>query len=318
MDMTIEFLLRRVILPLGLALIPTFHADAQAPRQPIKPAFMHERDVDAGFLWPKEPRWEHGLLAGYYNNHSNGPVLYTIGADGYRNETLFTLPDGAIINVFDVALSSKGEMAVVADALTADTRAAMLLVRISSDRKSQTITRTWPYGPTVVTFAPDGTLWTIGVLKNEDNRAAVATHVLRRFDSSGQLLSSMNIMARRGNIDEESYLRSSPDRVGWFTRYGEYFEFSLDGKQIGRYEAPEGTTGLNLTGFALSEEDMAVVGRTMNENEDFLVLDRSTKTWTPAALPKEFITNWAGVIGFDGPTLVTTRSSGNIRRFTTR
>ena len=318
MDIMIEFLLRRVILPLGLALIPTFHADAQAPRQPIKPAFMHERDVDAGFLWPKEPRWEHGLLAGYYNNHSNGPVLYTIGADGYRNETLFTLPDGAIINVFDVALSSKGEMAMVGDALTADTRAATFLVRIQADRNGQTITRTWPYCPHVVVFAPDGTLWTIGLLKNEDATVDIASHVLRRFDASGKLLSSMNIMARRGSADETSFLRSSPDRVGWLTVYGEYFEFSLDGKQIGRYEAPEGATGINLTGFALSDEDVAVVGRAMNGNADFLVLDRSTKTWTPAALPKEFITNWAGVIGFDGPTLVTTRSSGNIRRFTTR
>jgi hypothetical protein len=71
-------------------------------------------------------------------------VLYTIGLDGWRNETPFTLPDGARINVFDVAASEKGQIAIVASALTADTRATALLARISSDRKSQIVARIWP------------------------------------------------------------------------------------------------------------------------------------------------------------------------------
>jgi hypothetical protein len=131
-------------------------------------------------------------------------VLYTIGVDGWRNETLFTLPDGAWIKVFDVAASEKGEIAIVATSLTADTRATAFLAQISSDRKSQILTRIWPYGPHVVTFALDGALWTIGILKNDDATRDLATQVLRRFDTFGKLLSSVILNARGGSADEET------------------------------------------------------------------------------------------------------------------
>jgi hypothetical protein len=55
------------------------------------------------------------------------------------------------------------------------------------------------------------------------------------------------------------FLRSSNDRVGWFTRFDEYFEFSLDGKQIGHYEGPSRNV------LSLIEISLALIsaGRTM-------------------------------------------------------
>lgn len=318
MNMTVAFWFKRFVPWLGFILLSV---EAQVPHGPVTRVFRHDRDVDTGFSWIKRPHWEHGVVVGFYNNDSSGPVIYSIGADGYRNETLFSVPDGARLHIFDIAASANGELAIVSSALTADTRGTAFLARISADRTSQTVTRTWPYCPHVVTFAPDGTLWTVGNLKSDDGTKGLAIHVVRRFDSSGKLLGSLTVGAQDISSDEESYLRASRDRVGWFTWYGEYFEFSLDGRQIGHYKGPDGATQIDITGFALSDADDAVVGRTGKTNADFLVLDREGRTWMPAELPKDSpVPAWAGVMGFDGQTLVTLvgKSPGILRRFLTQ
>jgi hypothetical protein len=95
---------------------------------------------------------------------------------------------------------------------------------------------------------------------------------LRRFDTFGKPLSSVTINARGRSADEETFLRSSHDRVAWFTRFDQYFEFSLDGKQIGPYEGPSRNVtefDRNLTGFALSGENDAVVSRLGKTTADF-------------------------------------------------
>ncbi len=143
-----------------------------------KRTFTHEREVETAFVWETPPRWEGGKLVGYLHNHSSGPIIYTMDRDGTRDETLFTLKDGALIHVSDLAGSPNGEIAIVASALTSDTGGTTFLARISAEREHQTITRTWPYCPKVVTFAADGNIWTIGNMKSEDGTQDLARNVL--------------------------------------------------------------------------------------------------------------------------------------------
>lgn len=209
--------------------------DARARR-----TFTYERDVETAFVWRNIPRWNGEILVGYENNHSSGPVIYTIDRVGRRDEALFVLQDGSQINITDIAASSDGEIAIVGSAFTADTRGTTFLGRIATDRKQQTITRLWPYCPRVVTFAPDGTVWTIGNLKDFENTRDLARNVLRRFDRTGRMLGSRSLEVKGWQTAGTSFLSASQDRVGWFTRDGEYIEFSLDGSEIARYDGPDG------------------------------------------------------------------------------
>jgi hypothetical protein len=253
---------------------------------------------------------------GYINNHSNGPVIVTIDRNGRREETLLTLKDAGHINLTDVAVSSSGEIATIGSALGND-RGTIFVARIARDRQSQVVTPVWPYCPMVVTFAPDGTIWTIGHLKDEENTRAVAFHVLRRFDSSGKLLGSTILNVAGDRTDETSYLRSSQDRIGWLTRGGEYIEFSLDGTEIARYDGP-GAAERDITGVALSPENDVVAGRFRKDKTELDMLDRQTRTWIPVSIPPEFAPTYTRVFGFDGTTLVTNHTNTELRRFNTK
>ncbi len=106
---------------------------------------------------------------------------------------------------------------------------------------------------------------------------------------------------------------ASRDRVGWFTCEGEYIEFSLDGKELGRYDGPK-----RVSGFALSDDNEAVAGQFDKKITRFIVLNRASRTWDPVSLPKADSPGWARVLGFEGSTLLTTTNNGIVRRFKTR
>jgi hypothetical protein len=294
-----------------------------------RPTFMYDRDVQTSFIWSEQPRWDGQILVGYDKNHSPGPIIYSIDREGRREETLLDIPGAAHINLFDIAASREGEIAVVGDAITADTLGATFLVRISADRKQQTITRVWPYCPAVITFVPDGTLWTIGHTKDYENTRDLDLYVLRRFDRTGRMLSSSTQHVRGWATAQTSVLRSSLDRVGWMNLGGQYIEYSFDGSEIGRYEGPVGfltafasrQTGPqrpdlgDIKGMAIDDADSVVVGVFKNRRAEIEVLDRETRTWIPAALPTEYAPKWVRVLGFDGSTLVTYSQNGILRRF---
>ena len=108
---------------------------------------------------------------------------------------------------------------------------------------------------------------------------------------------------------------ASPDRVGWFND-GSYVEFSLDGKEIGRYDGPEGDTLHDLSGVALNDQNDVVLGRFSRKKAEFDLLDRENGTWIPASIEKERLPSWGRVLGFDGATLVVTSTTmGVLSRF---
>lgn len=306
-----------LIVILGVA---EFYLPGQVKEGGAKRIFTHERDVETSSVWDSIPRWDGGRLIGHIQSHSSGPVIFTMDREGRRDETLFTLKDGALINILDVAGSANGEIAIAASAFSADKRAATFIARISADREHQTITRTWPYCPKILTFTPDGTVWTIGNLKDDEDTQDIANHVLRRFDPSGKMLGSATLRVQGWQTATTSFLRASRDRVGWFTRAGEYLEFSLDGQEIARYPGPEGAgvESRNITGMVLSEDNEVIVGHFGRATAEFMILDRERRSWKAVSVSKEQLPEWAFVLGLDGDTLVTFSTSGRLGRFKTR
>lgn len=276
--------------------------------------FAHERDIQTAFQWHEIPRWDNGRLVLTDTHRSKAPIIFTFDSEGRDEQTLFTLKDAALISVLDVAASQDGELALAGGAVTEDSRGACFIARIAADRNNQIVTRTWPYCSMVLTFAPDGTIWTLGHLKDEENTREIQRNVLRRFDAWGKLISSLNLTVSGWRIPDNSYLRASRDRVGWFASSNEYFEFALDGSEIGHYGGPPGMDFNDISGVAISDQNEVVAAWFGKRIAQIMTLDRTSRKWTPVSLATGTPV-WARILGFDGTTLIMYSKNGQFQRY---
>jgi hypothetical protein len=314
-----------LILCIGLGL-SSLGQTPKAKPAPIKSLAFHDI-LQTTRHWQEFPRWDGDRLVGFENNFSAGPILFAVDAEGRHEDMVFSIEGAASLILYQIARSPEGEIAVVGDAIASDQRLATFVARVSLKDRTQTLTRTWPYCPKAVTFAPDGTIWTMGLLKRDDNsRSDVAYHVLRHFDKSGASLYSRVIDIPQGVGDNVSYLGAARDRLGWLTASGEYIEFALDGADLGRYPGPDGVD-YSLESSKWSNRSMAisadgqVVVAIMHEKEKqatFHLLNRVDRTWSVLSVPESRQWGWIRLLGFDGDRLVATGSRiGEVRRLKT-
>src|SRR5216683_3310535 len=127
----------------------------------------YEKDLQT-IEWDGRLLWYGDRLVAYKYNLTAAPVIFTVDRDGRREEITFKIPDASRVWMQAVAGSSSGEIAVVGGAGTTDNRFTNFVARISAGGTQQTITHVRPYIPSAVTFAPDGKIWTVGLLKEED------------------------------------------------------------------------------------------------------------------------------------------------------
>lgn len=234
------------------------------------------------------PLWSGRALLGAYGDQSDEPIIWGIDRDGNQERIRFSIPDGRYIRIYGVAGAQDGSIAVIGSAYSNDSRAGCFLARIAPDRSQKIITRVWPYVPEAVTIGPDGVTWTVGwVPPDEDRGVAAQYNVLKRFDSSGKLLST-SVVRAKGSDDRgreaanNSLLRSSRDRVGWLTNANDYIEFSLDGHELARFAGPpERKYDWLETSVALSEENDVVLGTAGGDRLDLWSLDRDKGIWNP-------------------------------------
>jgi hypothetical protein len=221
-------------------------------------------------------------------------------------------------SVWQVSSGSDGALAAVGYTLSGSSQFSDFIVWISPDRKRQVVTRVSPFHPYAVTVAPDGTIWAVGPVKQENSRNDLYTNVLRRYDASGNLLRSviLNGLQRhngRAVVADGSDLMASQDRVGWLTNTCEYIEFSFDAVELGRYACPTTKYDGSVGGFALSYGGDAVVGGSQRSLWAPLELDRASRTWVPIQAPSDGY-RFAAILGFDGTTLVTLSEAAKLRR----
>ena len=274
--------------------------------------FSRVRDIQTT-EWRTFPVWSGGMLVGYLKNESDGPIIFTVDREGRRTETLFTIPGSNYIDLLNTTVKDTGEIVLVGSALTADGRHTTFVATISADRTRQTVTRVWPYVPYTVTVAPDGNIWTIGMVKTEDGRGSVAFHVLRRFQPDGQMLDSRNLKLRGGPAFETiSGFRASADRVVLFTPENECIEFSLNGGEMDRYEGPlrEPAKFSRPVYMALTRDDRLIISQYTTDGTKFFEVDRKNRAWVPVEFVGQPPKKYAQVLGFDGTTMVTHEDNG--------
>jgi hypothetical protein len=270
------------------------------------------------------PHWTGQTLIGVQDNQSNGPLVYMIDREGRRDHFSFSIPDAGVIYVHGLAIGSDGTVAITGGALSGNSRGGSFLALVPPDRKSQTVVRTWPYVAMDVAFVPDGSLWTEGYTFHDTEIRIVKPNIMAHFDSTGKLLASFPVTAKarfgpgRPAALQHSFLRTSHDRMGWFTNGLEYIEYSFDGREIGRYEGPEvrdpeGDPALRAS-FALSNRNEVLFGTIIDAKRQTWQLDREKVQWIPVQFQDESLPAWGRLLGFDGDTLVTTGKLHEMRR----
>lgn len=183
--------------------------------------------------------------------------------------------------------------------------------------------RTWPYVAQQVVFAQDGSLWTVGYTFHDTEDRIVQPNIMSHFDSSGKLLASFAVSARSraGNgrtAANNSFLRTSQDRIGWFTNGMEYIEFSFDGHELDRFDGPEVADvmeAIRRGSFALSDDNEVLFGAILDNKRKTWTLDREGRHWFPVQFQDESLPAWGYLFGFDGRTLVTTGQLKEMRRY---
>jgi hypothetical protein len=281
-------------------------AQTQAPRVLKHESERHELFQDDSMVF--RPAWQGSAVLGVEGNRSDEPVIYGVDRDGRIERIGFSFPGGRYVFVGGLAGTRDGTVAVICSAYSNEGQPGTFLARISPDRSRKIVVRLWPYSPKAVTVSPDGDMWTVGFTKTPDNQATAEYNVLKRFDPSGKLLTTISVRARGGLVPpdavETSVLRAGKDRVGWLTNAYEYIEFGLDGREIGRFQPPPGSEpqafGATL---ALSEDNAVLVGT--GDSEAFRVwsLDREKHSWNAVEMPGAKPTGWA-TLGFDGDRVV--------------
>jgi hypothetical protein len=266
------------------------------------------------------PRLHNGLLAGCDVYCEGTPILSLTDKLGNRQTVNLNIPGSDYVIVRDVAAGADGSLIAVGVALSGDSRTGTFIAWISPDRTRQTITRTWPYSASTVAVAADGTIWTAGA---EMTQSGLYLHpnMIRHYMSSGQLLGSTIVSGARRlngmyNVTDGSWLVVSGDKVGWFTRTCQYFEFSLDDVQSGRYDCPASISSFTqIGGIALSSADDVLIATKQVAPLTVVALDRSTDTWQPVLIQPDSGKQPKHIYGFDGLILVTNANSNQVRRY---
>jgi hypothetical protein len=276
---------------------------------------------DIAFVIPgggSVPRFMNGRLVGV-SQHHGAPTIYTADRWGHLETVNVDIAASDFTTVVNEAAGLDGSLAAVGNAISGTSRMGSFLAWIAPDRSRQVITRLWPYSADAVAIAPDGTIWTVGRIMN-DHYMEVNPNVLRHYTPSGELLTSTLVLRPRKSIGgmysvgNGSALMVSNDRVGWLTVACQYFEFSFDGAEMGRYGCPDGYSYFpEMGGAALSPGNDLVISTKQAVPLAPLRLDRDTKTWK--ALPVlQDSGNTNEILGFEGLTLVT-RANATIRRY---
>jgi len=304
------FILTQVLLGVvaGQQVSPSRNADLLIPRTTVDIPFNYGRSSVG--------RWSGGALLVVENAHSAAPIVRVFDRSGnVISNITFTIPGASLIHIYfgNSARGSDGTIAVGGSAYTNDSRGGTFVAWISSDGLQQRVFRVSPFAPYGVTVAADGTIWAAGRELIDGEEVAPHHHIIRRFDKTGKMLSSMIPKSSLKIYDathpaQKSYLVSSRDRIGWYSQSSrEYIEFALDGTVLDRVKTAVIGENKLVGGVALCDNGGLFVSAILPSNSgaggwEILALDRQRGEWL--SIPRS--EKWGVVYGCDGTNLVST------------
>ena len=199
------------------------------------------------------PKWSSGLLFSLrsltegVDQRPNLVAYRTDGSAVARVRVWF--PDTFRLWLHDAAASQEGDvLAAVGVAQSVRGEFAGFLAFMSPAGAISRVIRTTPFEGYAMTFAPDRTIWVLGLQTGTDRslRRAPEHKVVQQYDAKGALLKQL---LPRSEFDcgnwhparqqgGRAWILSSADRIGILTSPAcpEWLELSLDGAVVGRWK----------------------------------------------------------------------------------
>jgi hypothetical protein len=265
-------------------------AAANVPAQTVD--FLSQAPLGFNLAHQRIPVWNGGSIAVRPRDSSENPVLSFINRSGGEGPPIaLVIPGASAVKVASVAQGPDGKSVVAGMAYDSSGKGGGFIAVVSADRSSMTTFQVFPYCPYSVRFAPDGTVWALGlemINANPNAKAIDQGHsLIRQYDQSGKQLAgyiprnSLPGIAPMALVDDimAGGFATAQGRIGWYAaEASQYFEISSGA--LTAYPGVAGTGGSPATGMALTDS-----GATLISADQIYSLDRTSKKWVPLALP---------------------------------
>ncbi len=255
-------------------------------------------------------KWSHGAFI-----FNSGPYFFTMNTEGdLIAKARLDMPDDAHYFIEDY--DRRGDGTIVVAAVPDFDDVSPFLAWIAPDGKTERLKRTAPYHPRELTFAQDGTVWTLGYemidRQLKDPRLDPKAGVLRQFDRGGKTIAVA--------LPQEDFLKTKEigrlefgrlvavrGRLGWYSSVGgdsRYVEIPTDKIEMHVFPGvPRELSGNkrwdgDLEGLAVTDSGNVAVSIGAVRSRRTFVFDRTSKKWMKLAVPA-----MGNVIGYD-PWLV--------------
>lgn len=289
----------RMLLLITVAIISLTFAGGSSV-QAASLSIDHEARLRFDFGGMRIPEWSGGALVNFISNRTAAPILLSFDDQGNQLQAFpFTIPDAEMIDLDDIARSLDGSLAVCGTAFDHSGRGAGFVAVTSPGGDQVMVVRLYPYYPSRITVASDGTIWTAGLEVVNGKEAGLGVNpedgVLRHFDRAGKLLGSFIPRSFLSSpfMAEYGMLRSANGRIGWYTGpiFGPgsaYYELLSDGT-IRKYPSIVLNKTEVVTGLALTDNGSTyvTVNDTKNHTWRFLSIAAPDKQWTVETLPDQ-------------------------------
>ncbi|HEY3742166.1 MAG TPA: hypothetical protein VGL53_20075 [Bryobacteraceae bacterium] len=222
-----------------------------------------------------------------------------------------SIPEASHLIIADITAAPDGTVVVSASATTAESRVAALLIWIEKSGSVRKVVRTSPYSARRVLFTPDGNLWTVGRVHDDQYNTVRGADLMRRYDPQGKLLGTAVPHASFAPGVEvpaaDSFLTSNGSEVALYCgTTQELVELSAANGAIVRYAKNQTSAGTEPLGVALtSSGDLLISARSPNgialsrvDRASGTIEDVDTIATRQAPLRPTFL------IGTDGDSLV--------------
>jgi hypothetical protein len=244
------------------------------------------------------PFWNGALIIVEHNGLA-APTIHSFDITGAEMPPIVLAISGAnATRIESVAYGKDGTYAACGRALDANGRGGNGFVAwISPDRQNTKVIQTFPYVPYSIVMTADGSTWTQGfeIANGRESDPAVNLEhgIIRRFDKSGNLLSSYipRSTIRRGTFGlEQGLLAASKDYIGWYAnREHAYREVTSDGKIASYPGIGPSDSKWEVTGLAITDSGDVIISATERIpnriGSRLYRLDKSHRAWLRLDLP---------------------------------